>query len=476
MDKDNEKDEFSECDSGDAKIELASSSYDEWLAGQGLLLVSETEDRYDLQLKVEDISDDNAKEDENQLLEKETDKVENNQDEEENLSSTKDMQDAEDGVQEGEYVKTAANLENLTEQVTDLLSKDTEERSEMRISRLNLILQLLDEEKKEQREEVKKSMDKKDGDGDVPIRKMMPDEVTVGRSINSAGSGMQSTKLLVDQSEKPKFQSKETAQQKEGTGTQNIGKKPELHRQLTGLFSLKEKYCVAKLIPKPENTEGESNEAEQGNGKDGVESASNKSKEKTACSGVGLMIRKIEDSEVDQTEKKKEDTDTTKDCEITDVSVDVIGSNDTVDSDGTKHINKPGELRSDIRKIEVADKDESSDEYDNNLVIDEDAGKSNVENEKKVLFQLETDDTSSIQCSEDKNVATVEIFEMVETNVTHMSMDDRHLEETFPDNGDDDDYPPLSQNVHRARYIRADDSSDSEPKWADLHPGDKLAR
>ena len=45
-----------ECE-GDAKIQLASGSYNEWLAGQGLLMLSETEDRYNLQIKVEDISD-----------------------------------------------------------------------------------------------------------------------------------------------------------------------------------------------------------------------------------------------------------------------------------------------------------------------------------------------------------------------------------------------------------------------------------
>ena len=45
---------------------------------------------------------------------------------------------------------------------------------------------------------------------------------------------------------------------------------------------------------------------------------------------------------------------------------------------------------------------------------------------------------------------------------------------------DDDSYPPLSQNIHRPRYIKAEDSSnsggDTEQKWANLQPGTKLKR
>ena len=45
---------------------------------------------------------------------------------------------------------------------------------------------------------------------------------------------------------------------------------------------------------------------------------------------------------------------------------------------------------------------------------------------------------------------------------------------------DDDSYPPLSQNIHRPRYVKAKDSSDSggdiEHKWAKLQPGTKLKR
>ena len=44
------------------------------------------------------------------------------------------------------------------------------------------------------------------------------------------------------------------------------------------------------------------------------------------------------------------------------------------------------------------------------------------------------------------------------------------------DTQDHDDYLPLSQNVHRARYVKTDESNDSEWKWSDLEPGDKLQR
>ena len=56
-------DEKTECE-GDAIVQLASSSYNEWLADQGLLMLSESEERYDLQMKVEDISYANEEENE----------------------------------------------------------------------------------------------------------------------------------------------------------------------------------------------------------------------------------------------------------------------------------------------------------------------------------------------------------------------------------------------------------------------------
>ena len=58
-----------------------------------------------------------------------------------------------------------------------------------------------------------------------------------------------------------------------------------------------------------------------------------------------------------------------------------------------------------------------------------------------------------------------------------MSTDDTELTVIFTDDTqDDDDYPPLSQNVHRTQYVKTDESSDSEWKWSDLEPGDKLQR
>ena len=46
-----DKDEGSECE-GDAKVQLAAGMYNEWLAGQGLLMLSEPEERYDLKTLV----------------------------------------------------------------------------------------------------------------------------------------------------------------------------------------------------------------------------------------------------------------------------------------------------------------------------------------------------------------------------------------------------------------------------------------
>ena len=67
--------------------------------------------------------------------------------------------------------------------------------------------------------------------------------------------------------------------------------------------------------------------------------------------------------------------------------------------------------------------------------------------------------------------------ETVQTTITQMARDDTELTVMCTDNTqDDEDYPVLSLNVHRPQYIKTDDSSDSEWKWSELEPGDKLQR
>ena len=64
-----DKDDSTECE-GDANIQLASGLYNDWLAGQGLLMLSESEERYHLQMKVEDISGANDNENDQEIGEK----------------------------------------------------------------------------------------------------------------------------------------------------------------------------------------------------------------------------------------------------------------------------------------------------------------------------------------------------------------------------------------------------------------------
>ena len=141
---------------GDANIQLASGSYNEWLAGQGLLMLSESEERYDLQMPVEDIGD--ANDDEN-----ETEK------------SQKQHGNENSNVKKYEYIKSGdvCNLDEITEEVQSMmLQQGSVEKSEKRKTRLELILQLLEEEKDEQ------SIDKQpagmaiDGGGGMPSHKM----------------------------------------------------------------------------------------------------------------------------------------------------------------------------------------------------------------------------------------------------------------------------------------------------------------
>ena len=139
-------------------------------------------------------------------------------------------------------------------------------------------------------------------------------------------------------------------------------------------------------------------------------------------------------------------------------------------------------------------KDLSKDEFDSDLVIDEGECDMNDEKEKRVSFNLNTDERESVKSSRDpkldsgQETSTESIQssrdpildssqETLQSNVTQMMTDDTELTVTFTeDTQDDDDYPPLSQNVHRPQYVKADESSDLEQGWEELEPGDKLPR
>ena len=80
---------------------------------------------------------------------------------------------------------------------------------------------------------------------------------------------------------------------------------------------------------------------------------------------------------------------------------------------------------------------------------------------KRVAFKLDIDETESVKSSHNPTLDSSQ--ETVQTTVTQMTTDDTELKVKFTDETQDDvDYPPLSQNVHRARYVKTDDSSDSE--------------
>ena len=129
------------------------------------------------------------------------------------------------------------------------------------------------------------------------------------------------------------------------------------------------------------------------------------------------------------------------------------------------------------------DNNVSKDEFDSDLVIDE----GELNGEKRVTFQLHSDQMEITKSStgtildssqETESVTSRDPIldssqDTVHSNVTQITTEDTvtFTEET------DEDYPPLSQNIHRPQYIKkSDDWSDSEPKWADLEAGDKLQR
>ena len=124
---------------------------------------------------------------------------------------------------------------------------------------------------------------------------------------------------------------------------------------------------------------------------------------------------------------------------------------------------------------DTVNKDLSKDEFDSDLVIDEGGCDTKGEKQKRVSFKLDIDEKESVQFSHDSNLDSGQ--ESLQTTVTQMTTDDTELTVMFTDDTqDDDDYLSLSQNVHRAQYVKTDESSNSEWKWSDLEPGDKLQR
>ena len=129
----------------------------------------------------------------------------------------------------------------------------------------------------------------------------------------------------------------------------------------------------------------------------------------------------------------------------------------------------------DFPKIDIVDKDLCKDKFDSDLVLDEGECDMKGEKEKKVAFKLDTDKTECVKSSQDPILDSSQ--ETGQSTVTQMTTDDTGLTVTFTEDiQDDEDYPPLSQNVHRPWYIKTDDLSDLEQKWSELEPGDKLQR
>ena len=155
--------------------------------------------------------------------------------------------------------------------------------------------------------------------------------------------------------------------------------------------------------------------------------------------------------------------------------------------------------------------DISKDEFNSvsDLVIDENAENEEEEGKKMKSFSFHLDcaDGSKGDC-DDVNISQetcgtdfMKASEETEKTVTVMecttesdddNLDDAEEEDKEEEEGEEgqegeeeeeddyDSYPPVSQNIHRPRYIKAEDSSNSggdiEQKWTNLLPGEKLPR
>ena len=122
-------------------------------------------------------------------------------------------------VQKDVYVKSSeevCDLDNIKEQVAGMLSKeDTEHQSEKKISRLQLILKLLQEDEVEQ---------------------------SVGKE-KAAGGSMLICKL--SETKPPDGNASEKTDVK-GSTAESFPEKPPLHHKLTGLFTLQKEIVDAE--------------------------------------------------------------------------------------------------------------------------------------------------------------------------------------------------------------------------------------
>ena len=256
--------------------------------------------------------------------------------------------------------------------------------------------------------------------------------------------------------------SSEQTDVKESTahGTESISKKPSVHHKLTGpLFSLKEQSVEAEENSGDGSDIRKIQEAQSENPQKPVQEIGKiKETEPTSMQVTGEPPTTPQNTFTNEGENKTEGR-------SAELPIHKIVDTESRDSDGAIH------------KIDIVHKDLSDDEFNSDLVIDE--GECDTQTkcakEKKVAFKLEMDETESVQSSQDTILDSSQ--ETVQTTITQMATDDTELTVTFTnDTQDHQDYLGLSQNVHRPQYVKTDDSSDSEQKWSELEPGDKLQR
>ena len=359
-----------------------------------------------------------------------------------------------------------------------MLSKeDTEDQSEKKISRLQLILKLLEEDQVEQSVSKEKAaggsilirkmsetkpldgtahgseqISPKAAGGGMPIHKMSetkpPDGTAHGSeqiSPKATGGGMPIRKMSET---KPDGNASEKTDVKESTAD-ILPEKPPLCCKLTGLFTLQK-----QIIDAEENS---------GHGSDihKISEAQSENPEKPV-EGIGKS-KETGQTSMQETGESPTMAENKTEGSSTELQIHKIEDTESRYSDGT------------VDTADTVDKDLSKDEFDSDLVIDKGECDTKGENQKRVAFKLDIAKMESVKSSHNPTLDSSQ--ETVQTTVTQTTTDDSELTVTFTDDTqDDDDYLSLSQNVHRAQYIKTDDSSDSEQKWSDLEPGDKLQR
>ena len=448
---------------GDEAVEIdASTSYEDWLFEQGLQVQD-----FEVKVKVEDLTDDEDKGSSTIMTEQKTEEI-SDENKSENKSDGKIDDSNEIDIKE-DKVSDVKQLDTLKLKVQDIIDKgETKEQSEHKIQRLKMILNLLNEEEENESGNSKvKAEDVKPSDGsdgsskEVKAKEENTQKEVQIRKIENKGEA----DVANEENDKATVHNKFEDGQVDGAVAE--GNK-SLNVVAEGNSPLKVNQSPEKIVPVLSICK-----IDKSDGKCNMDSIVDKCS--PICSPIAKSNIKPADVQNEGDDPIVETFSHESDAPIRkiqgegdgDVSVSSVAteSNEDKKDEKTKRVSfvLPKETEENLQSLSDTDTD---------LVID-------LEKCYTALETLDSTESNTVGNVESKeNEDTEETVELKEHSSDTLHMDDIDLP-------DDDNEPfPLSQNVHRARYVKSDADtqpvSDSdhniEHKWDKLEKGQKLKR